>query len=83
MKVYNQFSLISEIEIVTHVFFQMEIGVSGLHTPAVLQHVVEDFRSDLVSATTQRLVQVEGLAKETSKQFSFVISRIHAQEVIV
>ncbi len=61
----------------------MEIGEHGLHTPAVLQHVVEDFRSDLASATIQRLVQVEGLAKETSKQFSFVMSRLHAQKVIV
>ncbi len=61
----------------------MEIGVSGLHTPAVLLPVEEDFRSDLASATTQHLELVVDLAEETSKQFSFVMSKVHAQEVIV
>ena len=54
----------------------METGDNGLHILAAPQLVEEDFRSDLASATIRHLLVVGDLAKETSKQFSFAMSRI-------
>jgi hypothetical protein len=57
----------------------MEIGVFGVPTHAAPQHVEEDSRSGLASATIQSLVQEEEIAKGTSKQSSLAMRTILVQ----
>jgi hypothetical protein len=59
----------------------MEIGVVGVPTHAAPQHVEEDSKSGLASATIQSLGQEEGLARVTSKQSSFAMKRILVDQV--